>query len=57
MDGFRDVMRSLPWFAWVGIVAILAAATKSIIRSFLEHEQRMAMIKQGMHPGAPKDED
>ena len=51
-------MSSLPWYAWVAIVAILAGAFQSVVKSIHRHEQKMAMIKQGMDPSTlDKDDD
>lgn len=52
-----EFLKFLPWYAWVAIVAILAAAFKSIVQSIHRHEQRMAMIKQGLDPSTLKDDD
>ena len=53
MLGFLD---SLPWYAWVAIVAVLAAMFQKIVHSIHQHEERMALIKQGKDP-ATFDED
>ena len=50
-------LSSLPWYAWVGIVAILAGAFQSVVKSIHRHEQKMAMIKQGMDPSKLRDDD
>lgn len=43
-------MSSLPWYAWIAIVAITGSTMSSIVRANHSHQQRMAMIKQGMDP-------
>ncbi len=52
MDTIADILRGIPWFAWVAIVAILAGMSKSVIHMTQRHEQRMEMIKRGMDPSA-----
>ena len=47
MSGFFS---SLPWYAWVAIVAILATAFQKIVQSIHQHEERMEWIKQGKDP-------
>ena len=51
-----EFMSSLPWYAWVAIVAILAGAFQSVVKSIHRHEQRMAMIKQGLDPSKLDEE-
>lgn len=48
-------MRSIPWFAWVAIVAIVSSALVSIAKSIHRHQERMAMIKQGLDPTKLED--
>ncbi len=56
MGVMLELLKSFPWFAWVAIVAVLAAAFQKIVRSIHEHEERMALIKQGKDP-SKRDED
>jgi hypothetical protein len=51
-----EFLRSIPWYAWVAIVAILAGAFQAVVKSIHRHEQRMAMIKQGMDPSKLDDD-
>ncbi len=51
-----DFLRAIPWYAWVAIVAILAGAFQSTVKAIHRHEEKMAMIKQGMDP-SKHDED
>lgn len=53
-SGFFSV---LPWYAWVAIVAILAAMFQRIVASMHQHEERMALIKQGKDPNVIRDDD
>jgi len=50
MDSVLQFMSSLPWYAWIAIVAITGSTMSSIVRANHSHQQRMAMIKQGMDP-------
>ncbi len=43
-----DFLKAIPWFAWIAIIAILAGAFQSIVKVIHSHEEKMAMIKQGM---------
>ncbi len=51
-----DLLKSIPWFAWIAIVAIVAGAFQGIVKAMHRHEEKMAMIKQGMDP-SKHDED
>ncbi len=53
MGAMLDFIDLLPWYAWVAIIAILAAAFQKIVHSLHQHEERMAMIKQGLDPDRP----
>jgi hypothetical protein len=50
METFTDVLRSLPWFAWIAIAAILGGTVRSIVKANHHHQQRMEMIANGMDP-------
>ncbi len=56
MAAFVDILQNIPWYAWVGIIAIFAGTTRSIIAMTHRHEQRMEMIKRGLDPSAIKDD-
>lgn len=56
MEAFVEILRGIPWYAWVAIVAILAGATRAIIAQSHRHEQRMEMIKRGLDPSAIRDD-
>ncbi len=49
------ILSSIPWYGWVAIVAIVSCALTAIVRASYQHQQRMAMISQGMDPGAEQD--
>jgi hypothetical protein len=49
-----ELMNSIPWFAWIAIVAIVGGALSNTITSVAKmtyrHRERMAMIQMGLHP-------
>jgi hypothetical protein len=53
MDGLREVLGTLPWFAWIAIVAIAGGAVREVMKLSHRHRERMEMIQQGMDPGDP----
>lgn len=40
----------------VGIIAIITGGITSIVRMYIKHQERMAMIERGMHPDHPDDD-
>ena len=50
-------LQSIPWFAWIPILAILGGITSGTITKLVElglrHKERMTMIQAGMHPDLP----
>ena len=50
-----EILKSIPWFAWIAIIAILSSAVVSIFKGIHRHEERMAMIKQGADPSKIDD--
>ncbi len=50
-----EILRSIPWFAWIAIIAILSSAAVSVFKGIHRHEERMEMIKQGMDPSKIDD--
>jgi hypothetical protein len=46
------MFNTIPWFAWIPIVAIICGTISSVIHSIHKHNERMAMIRMGMHPDA-----
>ena len=51
-----EILRSIPWFAWIAIVAIVSSALVAVIKMIHRHDERMAMIKKGLDPSELKDE-
>ncbi len=41
----------------IPIVAIIVGGTVSIVRRLIAHRERMAMIKQGLHPDHPPEDE
>jgi len=41
---------SIPWFAWIPIVAILGGTVVKLVKMSHRHAERMAMIRAGMRP-------
>jgi hypothetical protein len=50
-----DIVRDIPWYGWIAIVAIISGTTRSVIAASHRHEQRMEMIKRGLDPSSIKD--
>lgn len=50
MANVWSVAASIPWFAWIAIVAIVCGSISGVITSCFRHHERMAMIRQGMNP-------
>ena len=48
MDPFMS--NSIPWFAWIPIVAIVCTTVQCVAKSAMRHRERIAMIRMGMHP-------
>lgn len=42
----------IPWFAWIAIVAILGSTAREVLAQLHRHQERMAMIQNGLHPDA-----
>ncbi|MGP0062554.1 MAG: hypothetical protein ACLQGP_02980 [Isosphaeraceae bacterium] len=55
MDALKSVLLTIPWFAWIAIVAIISETVKKTICLSHRHRERMAMIQMGMNPDAPPD--
>ena len=52
MNGVASILTALPWFAWIPIVAIIGGTVGSVTKMIITHNERMAMIRQGMNPDA-----
>jgi len=48
-----NVMESIPWYAWIPIVAIIVGGVSSIIKLSHKHRERMEMIRHGIDPRKP----
>jgi len=47
-----SILNAFPWFAWIPIVAIICGTIAGVVKSVQCHNERMAMIRMGMHPDA-----
>ena len=55
MQTLVAIMNSIPWFAWIPIVAIICGSIGGVVSSVTRHKERMAMIRMGMHPDAKSE--
>ncbi len=55
MEVMSSVLTSIPWFAWIAIVAIVSGTVSKSIAMSHRHRERMAMIQMGMNPDGPPD--
>jgi hypothetical protein len=52
MTNVVPLVATLPWFAWIAIVAIVSSTVGGIVKTLIIHRERMAMIRQGIPPDA-----
>lgn len=52
---FSRVLLSIPWWAWIAIVAIISSCLGETFKAVLRHNERMALIRMGLHPDAPAE--
>jgi hypothetical protein len=50
METAVPILATLPWFAWIAIVAIVSGSVCGTLKTLIIHRERMAMIRHGMHP-------
>ncbi len=50
MEHSMSILGSIPWFAWIAIVAIICSTLQCLAKSSMRHRERIAMIRMGMHP-------
>jgi hypothetical protein len=50
MSSVVAIIDTLPWFAWIAIVAIVSGTVSDFAKRSIRHRERMAMIRAGMHP-------
>lgn len=53
-DTFWTFLRSIPWWAWIPIVAIVGGILQGTVKMSHRHRERMEMIRQGINPDAPQ---
>jgi hypothetical protein len=49
------ILNTIPWFGWIAIVAIICSTISGVVHSRYRHNERMAMIRMGMHPDAKSE--
>lgn len=50
MQTLVTILSTIPWFAWIPIVAIICGSINGVVSTLAKHNERMAMIRMGMHP-------
>jgi hypothetical protein len=50
METFVSSFNAIPWFAWIPIVAIICGTVQCLAKTTMQHRERLAMIRMGMHP-------
>ena len=63
-SGLAVTASTIPWFAWIALVAIVCGCLSGLVKMYYDHQERLEMIRQGMHPDAressgkpPRDKD
>jgi hypothetical protein len=54
MHEFWILLQSIPWFAWIAIVAIISSGAVQIVTASHRHAERIELIRQGIHPDGGK---
>ena len=52
MTSLVSILNTLPWFAWIAIVAIVCGTIDDLLKRSIKHRERMALIERGMNPDA-----
>ena len=52
MPNVVAILNTLPWFAWIAIVAIVCETIRSVAKLIFKHHERVEMIRHGMNPDA-----
>ncbi|MHC4958688.1 MAG: hypothetical protein ACYTGN_09950 [Planctomycetota bacterium] len=47
-----EILHSIPWYAWVAIVAIVGGTISSVVKARYRHALRMEMVAKGLDPTA-----
>jgi hypothetical protein len=55
MEQSVPILASIPWYAWVAIVAIICGTVSKLIAMSHRHRERMMMIQAGMRPDEAAD--
>ena len=48
MSEFWKLCQSIPWFAWVPIVAIIGGCSVAIVGCITSHREKMEKLRQGI---------
>ncbi|MFT7484721.1 MAG: hypothetical protein ACI9F9_000565 [Candidatus Paceibacteria bacterium] len=48
METLESLLLSIPWFAWIAIIALIGQTVSAAIRMSHEHDERMESIRLGM---------
>jgi hypothetical protein len=54
VDKLWDILTGIPWYAWIALIAVGGGVINSMLRGMHRHDERMAMIKQGMDPDSER---
>ena len=52
MSEFWKLCHSIPWFAWIPIVAILGGCSVAIVGCITCHREKMERLRQGIDDSA-----
>jgi len=55
MSDFWRWAGSIPWYAWVAIVAILGGSATSMTKAIVNHRERIERIRAGDPPTETED--
>ena len=52
-DNLWTFLMSIPWWAWIPIVAIIAGLVRQAMCMAHKHQERLEMIRHGIDPRDP----
>lgn len=53
---FWEFLSGIPWWSWIPIIAIVMGGIQQIVKMGYKHQERLAMIRQGMDPNQTRRE-
>ncbi len=56
MSEFWKLCQSIPWFAWIPIVAILGGCAVAIVGCITCHREKMEKLRQGIDDSADNNQ-